>query len=134
MCAVIATLSNLVKLHVHVALDAHDEPDPALSAAIVDAIIAGGAALTHLFADALLPADAVRAYEALDATVFQGRILHVLPARNRAEWEEAVEATKTVGAEHNYLVHLTHRVGHQELLDRLPENVTPAYDGLSIEI
>jgi phosphoribosyl 1,2-cyclic phosphate phosphodiesterase len=48
--------------------------------------------------------------------------------------EEAVEAAKTVGAERNYLVHLTHRVGHQELLDRLPENVTPAYDGLSIEI
>jgi hypothetical protein len=25
-------------------------------------------------------------------------------------------------------------VGHQELLDKLPENVMPAYDGLSIEI
>jgi len=25
-------------------------------------------------------------------------------------------------------------VGHQELVDRLPEGVAPAYDGLSIEI
>lgn len=48
--------------------------------------------------------------------------------------EEAVETAKLVGAERTYLVHLTHRVGHQELLDRLPENVTPAHDGLSIEI
>jgi phosphoribosyl 1,2-cyclic phosphate phosphodiesterase len=48
--------------------------------------------------------------------------------------EEAVEAAGAVGAERTYLVHLTHRVGHQELLDRLPENVAPAYDGLSIEV
>ena len=48
--------------------------------------------------------------------------------------EEAVEAARTVGAERTYLVHLTHRVRHQELLNKLPENVTPAYDGLSIEI
>jgi multiple RNA-binding domain-containing protein 1 len=41
----------------------------------------------------VMPADAVRAYEALDATIFQGRIMHVLPARNRAEWDEAMEAT-----------------------------------------
>ena len=48
--------------------------------------------------------------------------------------EEAVEAAKAVGAERTYLVHLTHRVGHQELVDRLPHGVAPAYDGLSIEI
>ena len=48
--------------------------------------------------------------------------------------EEAVEAARTVGAERTYLVHLTHRVGHQELVDKLPEDVAPAYDGLSIEI
>jgi phosphoribosyl 1,2-cyclic phosphate phosphodiesterase len=48
--------------------------------------------------------------------------------------EEAVEAARIVGAERTYLIHLTHRVRHQELLDRLPEGVAPAYDGLSIEI
>ncbi len=48
--------------------------------------------------------------------------------------EEAVEAARTVGAERTYLIHLTHRVRHQELVDWLPEGVAPAYDGLSIEI
>ena len=48
--------------------------------------------------------------------------------------EEAVETAGTVGAERTYLVHLTHRVGHEELLSRLPDSVAPAYDGLSIEI
>ena len=48
--------------------------------------------------------------------------------------EEAVEAARAVGAERTYLTHLTHRVRHQELVDRLPDGVLPAYDGLTVEI
>lgn len=48
--------------------------------------------------------------------------------------EEAVEAAQAVGADRTYLIHLTHRVRHQELVDRLPDGILPAYDGLSIEI
>ena len=48
--------------------------------------------------------------------------------------EEAVEAARAVGAERTFLIHLTHRVRHQELVDRLPAGILPAYDGLSIEI
>jgi phosphoribosyl 1,2-cyclic phosphate phosphodiesterase len=48
--------------------------------------------------------------------------------------EEAVEAAREVGADTTYLTHLTHEVGHQEMLDALPEEVRPAYDGLSIEL
>jgi phosphoribosyl 1,2-cyclic phosphate phosphodiesterase len=48
--------------------------------------------------------------------------------------EEAVEVASAVGAEQTYLTHMTHEVGHQELLDCLPSGVEPAYDGLTIEI
>lgn len=48
--------------------------------------------------------------------------------------EEAVEAAAIVGAERTYLTHLTHRVTHAELLERLPDGVYPAYDGLSVEV
>ena len=48
--------------------------------------------------------------------------------------EEAVEAAREVGARRTYLTHLTHRVTHAELLDRLPEGVEPAYDGLTIQV
>lgn len=48
--------------------------------------------------------------------------------------EEAIEASRMVGARRTYLTHLTHRVRHAELLERLPEGVMPAYDGLTIEI
>lgn len=48
--------------------------------------------------------------------------------------EEAVEAARAVGAERTYLTHLTHRVSHAELLERLPQGVEPAYDGLTVEL
>lgn len=48
--------------------------------------------------------------------------------------EEAVEAAATVGARRTFLTHLTHRVTHAELLERLPAGVEPAYDGLTIEV
>jgi len=48
--------------------------------------------------------------------------------------EEAVAAARSVGARRTYLTHLTHQVGHRELLERLPEGVEPAYDGLSVEV
>lgn len=48
--------------------------------------------------------------------------------------EEAVDAARAVGARRTYLTHLTHRVTHAELLERLPAGVEPAYDGLTIEV
>ncbi|MBW3534094.1 MAG: MBL fold metallo-hydrolase [Gemmatimonadetes bacterium] len=48
--------------------------------------------------------------------------------------EEAVEAAAAVGAERTFLVHMTHRVRHSDLLERLPSGVEPAYDGLTIDL
>ena len=48
--------------------------------------------------------------------------------------EEAVEAARSVGARRTFLTHLTHRVTHAELLRRLPGDVAPAYDGLTVEV
>ncbi len=48
--------------------------------------------------------------------------------------EEAVEIARAVGAESTYLTHLTHRVTHAELLEKLPAGIFPAYDGLEIQL
>jgi phosphoribosyl 1,2-cyclic phosphate phosphodiesterase len=48
--------------------------------------------------------------------------------------EEAVEAARSVRARRTYLIHMTHRVRHADLLQRLPAGVEPAYDGLSLEL
>ncbi len=48
--------------------------------------------------------------------------------------EEAVAAAEAVGARMTYLTHLTHRVGHQELVEWLPDGIEPAYDGLTVTV
>ncbi|NIQ58076.1 MAG: MBL fold metallo-hydrolase, partial [Gammaproteobacteria bacterium] len=46
--------------------------------------------------------------------------------------EEAITATRELGAERIYLTHLTHRLEYEELARDLPAGVEPAYDGLSV--
>lgn len=46
--------------------------------------------------------------------------------------DEAIEFATSVGAHRTYLTHLTHRFTHSEFLERLPDGVEPAYDGLCI--
>jgi phosphoribosyl 1,2-cyclic phosphate phosphodiesterase len=48
--------------------------------------------------------------------------------------EEAIDAARSVGAKRTYLTHLTHRVRHEELDERLPDDVFAAYDGLEVEL
>jgi phosphoribosyl 1,2-cyclic phosphate phosphodiesterase len=48
--------------------------------------------------------------------------------------EEAIEAAREVGAGRTYLTHLTHRVRHAELEERLPKGVFAAFDGLEVEV
>jgi phosphoribosyl 1,2-cyclic phosphate phosphodiesterase len=48
--------------------------------------------------------------------------------------EEAVQAARAIGAERTYLTHLTHRLKHAELLERLPRDIQPAHDGLVVEV
>lgn len=46
---------------------------------------------------------------------------------------EAIDVIKRVGAPQNYLTHLSHQIGtYNELIQILPENVLPAYDGLKV--
>ncbi|HET9986618.1 MAG TPA: MBL fold metallo-hydrolase [Longimicrobiales bacterium] len=48
--------------------------------------------------------------------------------------EEAVALARDIGAERTYLTHLTHRVVHADLAERLPEGIEPAYDGLEVSV
>ncbi len=48
--------------------------------------------------------------------------------------EEAIEVAADIGAERTFLTHLTHRVAHAELEERLPAGVHAAHDGLSLEV
>lgn len=48
--------------------------------------------------------------------------------------EEAIAVSRTLRAERTYLTHLSHRLEHGELEERLPDGVRAAYDGLEVEV
>lgn len=48
--------------------------------------------------------------------------------------EEAVSTAARIGARQTYLTHLCHDLRHATLLDELPPDVAPAYDGLVIDL
>ena len=48
--------------------------------------------------------------------------------------EEAVAMSEVIGAERTYLTHLTHDNFHAALAAELPEGVSPAYDGLVVDL
>lgn len=80
-----------------------------------------------------LPPETLEALRGVDVLVLNA-LWFGKPHPTHFSVEEAVAAARDVGARRTYLTHLTHRVTHQELLDRLPEGVEPAYDGLTIEV
>ena len=48
--------------------------------------------------------------------------------------EQAVEATKRIGARRTYFTHMTHDLPHDETSAELPNGVTLAHDGLVLEV
>lgn len=81
----------------------------------------------------LLPDETLATLRGVDVLVLNA-LWFGRPHPSHFNVEEAIEAARTVGARRTYLTHLTHRVRHAELLERLPEGVFPAYDGLVIEV
>jgi len=81
----------------------------------------------------MLPAEAVEILEGVDVLVLNA-LWFGRPHGSHFNVEEAVAASRQVGARETYLTHLTHRVTHRELLERLPDGVLPSYDGLVVEV
>jgi phosphoribosyl 1,2-cyclic phosphate phosphodiesterase len=48
--------------------------------------------------------------------------------------DQAVELIDKLSLKHGYLTHLSHRLDHEQLDDYLPDHVSPAYDGLVINV
>lgn len=80
-----------------------------------------------------LPAEALEVLAGVDVLVLNA-LWFGRPHGSHFNVEEAVEASRAVGARRTYLTHLTHRVTHRELVERLPDGVFPAYDGLIVEV
>lgn len=80
-----------------------------------------------------VPGETVRELRGVDTLVLCA-LWYGRPHPAHLNVERAVEVAGAIGARVTYLTHLTHRVGHAELCERLPESVRPAYDGLVVRV
>ena len=77
-----------------------------------------------------LPEETVRQLAGVEVLVLNA--LFEKPHPTHLSIPEAVELAQTLGARQTFLTHLTHRYAHAALEARLPEGVSPAYDGLEV--
>jgi phosphoribosyl 1,2-cyclic phosphate phosphodiesterase len=81
----------------------------------------------------LLPPAALEILKGVDVLVLNA-LWYGNPHPSHFNVEEAIEAAREVGAGRTYLTHLTHRVTQAELERLLPDGVSAAYDGLTVEV
>jgi phosphoribosyl 1,2-cyclic phosphate phosphodiesterase len=79
-----------------------------------------------------LPDEAVKAFRGVSVLVLNA--LFRTPHPTHLSVSEAVAAAKKVGARQTWLIHLTHRTSHAELEAELPPGISPAFDGLTVQI
>jgi phosphoribosyl 1,2-cyclic phosphate phosphodiesterase len=80
-----------------------------------------------------LPDEALEILKGVDVLVLNA-LWFEKPHASHFNIEEAIAASREVGARRTYLTHLTHRVRQAELDERLPEGVFAAFDGLEVEV
>ncbi len=80
-----------------------------------------------------VPDDALDLLEGVDVLVLNALwVGNPHPAHFNVE--EAVETARRLRAGRTFLTHLTHRVRHRDLAERLPDGIRPAHDGLEVEV
>jgi phosphoribosyl 1,2-cyclic phosphate phosphodiesterase len=60
--------------------------------------------------------------------------LRYRPHPTHFSFDEAIEASKRIGADMTYFIHMTHDIVHDEANAMLPGGIELAYDGLSFEV
>jgi phosphoribosyl 1,2-cyclic phosphate phosphodiesterase len=54
------------------------------------------------------------------------------PHPTHFSFDDAIDLSSEIGADRTYLTHLTHQFTYAELMERLPDGIEPAYDGLVV--
>ena len=79
-----------------------------------------------------IPSESYSLLQDLDVLIIGA--LRYRPHPTHFSIDQAVAAAKTIGAKQTYLTHLCHDVEHSAVLQDLPATVSPAYDGLTLEL
>jgi phosphoribosyl 1,2-cyclic phosphate phosphodiesterase len=81
----------------------------------------------------IIPPPARRALEGVRVLVLNA-LWFGNPHPTHLNVEEAIVVAREIGAERTYLTHLTHRLQHAALEEKLPPGIAPAFDGLVIDL
>lgn len=60
--------------------------------------------------------------------------LRIRPHPTHMNFEEAIPVLRDIGARRSLVIHLCHEVSHAQAEALLPDGVSPAYDGLQVEL
>jgi phosphoribosyl 1,2-cyclic phosphate phosphodiesterase len=77
-----------------------------------------------------IPHETLPQLQALDVLVLDG--LRERHHPTHMTLDRACEFAEQIAASRTYLTHIAHDLSHEALLDRLPDGVEPAYDGLTL--
>jgi phosphoribosyl 1,2-cyclic phosphate phosphodiesterase len=79
-----------------------------------------------------LPPEALAALQGVDVLVLNALLR--TPHPTHFSVPEAIEAAAAVGARRTFLTHLSHAFSHELLARELPPGISPAHDGLVVEL
>lgn len=79
-----------------------------------------------------IPPETLAQLQGLDVLVLDG--LRERHHPTHMTLDRACEFAEQIGAGQTYLTHFAHDHSHAELIERLPEGVAPAYDGLTLSL
>ena len=78
-----------------------------------------------------IPSDSMEKLEGLDLLIISALRYREHPAHFNIE--QAVAMAQRIDAKHTVFTHMGHEVEYETLLNELPDNIVPAYDGLEME-
>lgn len=92
----------------------------------------GGRSIAYCTDCSTVPPETIAQLEGLDVLIIDG--LRERHHPTHLTIDRACDYAEQIGAKQTYLTHIAHDHAHQELIDRLPEGVEPAHDGLVISL
>lgn len=91
-----------------------------------------GRAIAYCTDCSTVPPDTIAQLQGLDVLVLDG--LRERHHPTHMTLDRACHFAQQIAADQTYLTHFSHEHSHQELAERLPDGIAPAYDGLVISL
>jgi phosphoribosyl 1,2-cyclic phosphate phosphodiesterase len=88
--------------------------------------------LAYLTDVSTIPESSYALLEGLDTLVLSA--LREEPHPTHLSFDESIAVARRIGARRTWFTHFAHRITHAGMLERFPDGIRPAWDGLRLEI